>query len=223
MSLENDVEVVIYGIGSSLLVDVEESLARAGVRVRAGIRNRPGPDFLSAGTADVASDSIAPDLLRLPFVLPFFVPADRQTAAAEARASGFASAFSLIDPTAIVPRDLAHGEGFYVNAGCTLGAGSRFGSFVFINRGATIGHHADFGDYVSIGPGAVLAGNIRMGIGAVVGAGAVLLPEIAIGRNSVVGAGAVVTRDVPDNCLVVGSPASIARSGIAGFRDRGVA
>ena len=42
----------------------------------------------------------------------------------------------------------------------------------------------------------------------VVGSNATLLP-ITIGENSIVGAGSVVTKDVPDNCIVVGNPAKI--------------
>lgn len=38
-------------------------------------------------------------------------------------------------------------------------------------------------------------------------AGAIIIGGIKIGDNSIVGAGAVVTKDVPDNCTVVGNPA----------------
>lgn len=36
-----------------------------------------------------------------------------------------------------------------------------------------------------------------------------IIPGVKIGNNVVVGAGAVVTKDVPDNCVVVGNPARI--------------
>lgn len=39
--------------------------------------------------------------------------------------------------------------------------------------------------------------------------GAIILDGITIGKNVIVGAGAVVTKDVPDNVLVVGLPARI--------------
>lgn len=42
-----------------------------------------------------------------------------------------------------------------------------------------------------------------------IGAGATILPEITIGSKAMVGAGAVVTRNVPDNAIVVGNPANI--------------
>ena len=43
---------------------------------------------------------------------------------------------------------------------------------------------------------------------AVIGSGCVLFP-VRIGKNAVVGAGSVVTKDVPDNTKVAGSPAEI--------------
>ena len=39
-----------------------------------------------------------------------------------------------------------------------------------------------------------------------------ILPDLKIGTNSIIGAGSVVTRDVPDNVLVVGVPAKIIKS-----------
>ena len=44
--------------------------------------------------------------------------------------------------------------------------------------------------------------------GAAIGAGSVILTNVSIGRFAMVGAGAIVTKDVPDNALVVGNPAS---------------
>jgi len=44
---------------------------------------------------------------------------------------------------------------------------------------------------------------------AVIGAGVVILPGIVIGENSLVGAGSVVTKDVPPDRLVAGSPARV--------------
>lgn len=47
--------------------------------------------------------------------------------------------------------------------------------------------------------------------GASIGSGATLLANVTIGENAIVGAGSVVTKDVPDNCIVVGNPAHILR------------
>jgi UDP-2-acetamido-3-amino-2,3-dideoxy-glucuronate N-acetyltransferase len=48
--------------------------------------------------------------------------------------------------------------------------------------------------------------------GASIGSGSTILANVTIGENSIVGAGAVVTKDVPANVIVVGSPARFLRS-----------
>ncbi|MEI7713434.1 MAG: acetyltransferase [Rhodospirillales bacterium] len=205
-------EIVLFATGSPILVDVEESLARASLRLRAGIRNRDGTDYLTAPTPLLRSTDLDPAILETPFLIPLFGSANRRLAAHEAKALGLDRPYSLIDPTAIVPRRLTFGPGSYVNAGCTLGAGSVFGAFVFVNRGTTIGHHAEIGDFVSIGPGVVVAGQVKIGPGTIIGAGATILPSIAIGANATIGAGSVVTHDVPPGTTVAGNPAR-ARTG----------
>lgn len=44
--------------------------------------------------------------------------------------------------------------------------------------------------------------------GASIGANATILPNLTIGKNAMIGAGAVVTKDVPDNAIVIGNPAT---------------
>ncbi|HLC56888.1 MAG TPA: DapH/DapD/GlmU-related protein [Candidatus Nanoarchaeia archaeon] len=53
-----------------------------------------------------------------------------------------------------------------------------------------------------------LAGSI-IGEDAKIGANSTLLPGLNIGKNALVGAGSVVTKDVPENTVVVGNPAKI--------------
>src|SRR5690606_11434500 len=45
--------------------------------------------------------------------------------------------------------------------------------------------------------------------GASIGGNATILPGLTIGAGAMIGAGSVVTRDVPDNAIVVGNPARI--------------
>lgn len=210
--------IVLYGTGSPVIVDVEESLHRAGLTLAAAIRNRPGECHLAEPARALTPDAAGPGLRALPFLVPLFTPAHRHAAATEAAGAGFTRPFTLIDPSVPAPRSLEAGEGAYVNAGCTLGGGARLGAFVFVNRGASIGHHARLGAFCSLGPGVVLAGHVTLGRGCVVATGAIVLPEIAIGANAVVGAGSLVTRDVPAGCLVLGNPARIVREGIGGYK-----
>jgi sugar O-acyltransferase (sialic acid O-acetyltransferase NeuD family) len=211
--------IVLYGIGSPVVVDVEESLARARVSVTAAVRNVDGDTWTMGDHRIIGRTELEPDILADPFFVPLFAPGHRQMAAAEALASGFTAAFTLIDPTSVTPSAFAPGHGSYINAGCTIGAAGCFGEFTFVNRGASIGHHARFDRFVSVGPGAVLAGQVQVGKGSVIGAGAIVLPGVRIGANAVVGAGAVVARDVPDHAMAVGNPARIVKTGIAGYRD----
>lgn len=50
-------------------------------------------------------------------------------------------------------------------------------------------------------------GRIRVGDNCFIGTRAIILPGVTIGSNCVIGAGSVVTRSVPDNSVVAGSPA----------------
>jgi acetyltransferase-like isoleucine patch superfamily enzyme len=58
---------------------------------------------------------------------------------------------------------------------------------------------------------AALAGHVTVGDFSTIGTNATVLPRIRIGTNCYVGAGAVVTKDVPDNAVVVGCPAKVMR------------
>lgn len=53
--------------------------------------------------------------------------------------------------------------------------------------------------------------DILIGKNVWIGANCLITAGVKIGDGTVVGAGSVVTRDVPSNCLVVGSPARIVR------------
>lgn len=47
--------------------------------------------------------------------------------------------------------------------------------------------------------------------GASIGANSTILPGVTIGASSMIGAGTVVTKDDPDNAVVVGNPGKIVR------------
>lgn len=52
-------------------------------------------------------------------------------------------------------------------------------------------------------------GRVTIGNNVFIGAESVVLPGVTIGNNVVVGANSTVTHDIPDNTVVVGSPARI--------------
>jgi sugar O-acyltransferase (sialic acid O-acetyltransferase NeuD family) len=199
-------EIVLFGAGSPIIVDIEETCARAGWPIAAVIQNVPG-DIHALGDAPVLRAT--PDLrLNHPVLLPLFSPANRRRAHQDATDRGATRFPTLIDPTSILPQRVTIAEGVYINAHCVIGAASRIGRFAFINRGASIGHHLDLGEFASIGPGAVIAGQVTIGPDAMIGAGAVILPGVSIGAGAKVAAGAVVHRDVPPHATMIDHPAA---------------
>jgi sugar O-acyltransferase (sialic acid O-acetyltransferase NeuD family) len=214
--------VVLFGSGSSMIVEVEESCARLGLEIVAIIRNVAGPDHALARNRVVAADAIGAELTMCPYMVPIFTPGHRAAAHRDAVARGFRDAIAIIDPTAVVARSATIGTGSYVNAAAVVGAAARIGPFVFINRAASIGHHVEVADFAAIGPGATICGSTRLARGTVVCAGATVLPGLAIGAGSVVAAGAVVTESVPDHCVVAGNPARVVKQGYAGYGNLSV-
>jgi len=115
---------------------------------------------------------------------------------------------------------------------CDYGSHMEVGRRVFANFGLVALDVAPIrlGDDVQIGPNVQLltpthpldpelrrakweaAEPIVIGDNVWIGGGAIVLPGVTVGRNAVVGAGAVVTRDVPDDVVVVGNPARIVRT-----------
>ena len=116
---------------------------------------------------------------------------------------------TMIHHTAYVSRFAEIGEGTVIMPKACLNAEVKIGKHCIINTASVIEHECIIEDYVHISPNAALAGNIHVKKGAHIGLGANIIQGITVGENAIVGAGAVVIFDVPDNAIVVGSPAKI--------------
>lgn len=57
-----------------------------------------------------------------------------------------------------------------------------------------------------------LFGKIIIGNNVHIGTNAIIMPGVHIGDNCIIGCGAVVTKDIPDNSIVVGVPARVIES-----------
>jgi len=119
----------------------------------------------------------------------------------------------------------------YVGDNSEIGDNVSIGSLAHIDYDVKIGENtriegqayipplSRIGKNVFIGPAAVLTNdpypmcNKMIGVtiedNAIIGARAVIKAGVTIGKNSVVAMGAIVTKDVPENTVVIGSPASI--------------
>ena len=99
--------------------------------------------------------------------------------------------------------------GISIPACCQIGKGFRihhFGGIIFhpttqLGENCTFYHGVTIGDRGGSGNAAKIGNNVT------VGAGAKIIGELSIGDQVMIGANAVVTKDVPENTVVVGSPA----------------
>jgi sugar O-acyltransferase (sialic acid O-acetyltransferase NeuD family) len=209
--------IVLFGIGSPIVAEYEETCKRLGYVVGAAVMNRPRPAYFSDESKIVDVRNLGEPFRGMPCLCPMFTPRNRSIAVAEATGLGFAFAAALIDPTAIVASSVAIAYGSFVNAGCIIGAGAALAEHVLLNRGSSVGHHVRIGAFASLGPGVVVGGQARIGSGAMIGAGAVVLPQVVVGPYAIVGAGSVVVADVPARTKVVGNPARVRETALAEF------
>ncbi|NIF31117.1 N-acetyltransferase [Enterobacter sp. Cy-643] len=124
---------------------------------------------------------------------------------------------------AVIFKNAKIGENCNICANSLIENDVIIGNNVTVKSGVYIWDGTRIEDNVFIGPCVVFTNDkfprskihtdkypeIRIKRNASIGANATILPGITIGENSMVGAGAVVTKDVPDNVVVVGNPAKI--------------
>jgi acetyltransferase-like isoleucine patch superfamily enzyme len=124
---------------------------------------------------------------------------------------------------ASVGADCIIGKGVYIDRNVVIGGRCKIQNRASIYLGVTLEDGVYIGPHVSfandkypraVNPDGSLKGDGDWEVlptlvreGASIGAGAVVLPGVTIGRWAMVGAASVVTRDVPEQRLVVGNPA----------------
>lgn len=112
-----------------------------------------------------------------------------------------------------IPPDTKIGSGFYIGhfGGIVVNGRSIIGKNCNISQGVTLGQanrgpnkgYPTLGDNIYIGPGAKIVGAVK------------------IGNNVAIGANCVVTKDIPDNSVVVGIPGKIiSQKGSQGYVNR---
>jgi UDP-N-acetylbacillosamine N-acetyltransferase len=118
---------------------------------------------------------------------------------------------TLLHPAAVLGADVRIGKGSVVVAGAIINPGCVIGANVIINTAASVDHDSSIGIGAHIGPGARLGGHVAIGDESWIGIGAIIKDSISIGRSCVIGAGALVLKDIPDNTVAFGSPATPAQ------------
>jgi serine O-acetyltransferase len=104
--------------------------------------------------------------------------------------------------------------------GVVIGETSEIGNNVTIYHMVTLGGISpsiDSNEQRSIKRHPTLKDNV------VIGSGAQILGPVIIGENSKIGANAVVTKDVPDNAIMIGIPAKNIGTATQEFKPYGIA
>jgi acetyltransferase-like isoleucine patch superfamily enzyme len=109
-------------------------------------------------------------------------------------------------------KNLTIGERVFINAGCKFQdqGGIVIGDDCLIGHNsvfATLNHDLDPAKRTDLHPAPIVVGRNVW-----IGANVTVLPGVTIGDNAVVAAASVVTKDVPTNTIVVGSPARVVRN-----------
>jgi tetrahydrodipicolinate N-acetyltransferase len=133
-----------------------------------------------------------------------------------------------IEPGAIIRDMVEIGKGAVIMMGAVINIGCVIGEGTMIDMNAVLGGRAMIGSNCHIGAGSVVAGVVEppsaqpvvVEDNVLVGANAVILEGVRIGKGSVVAAGAIVTKDVPENSVVAGSPARIIKTVDARTADK---
>ncbi|MBR5851399.1 MAG: transferase [Bacteroidaceae bacterium] len=119
---------------------------------------------------------------------------------------------SLIHPTAVISRFASIAEsGVYISPFVYLQADSS------IDKNTVVLSHVNISHNTTIGKNCFLAGNATVGAytvvedGVFIGQGALTISAKVskIGKNAYIAARALVTKDVPENVIVVGAPARV--------------
>ena len=117
---------------------------------------------------------------------------------------------------------------------CRIGRRCKIDSFVYIEEGVVVGDNCKIRPFVFIPTGVTIEDDVFVGPnvtftndrypkvqgewkpletkvkqGAAIGANSVVLPGVTVGKNALIGAGSVISKDVPENAIVVGNPARI--------------
>lgn len=106
-----------------------------------------------------------------------------------------------------------------------IGSGLMIGHFsgIIVNEFAVIGKNAGISQGVTIGQTnrGKMKGVPTIGDNVYIGPGAKIIGNITIGNNVAIGANCVVTKDIPDNAVVVGVPGRIiSYEGATGYVNR---
>ena len=113
---------------------------------------------------------------------------------------------AFVHPSCHVAPGCRIGAGCLIYPGCNLDQETVLAPGVLLHNSVVVSHHSHLGTAAYLSPGVVLSGHVHVGEAAFLGTGTLVADHRRIGARTRVGIGTVVTRDVPDDTSVIGSP-----------------
>jgi len=121
--------------------------------------------------------------------------------------------FAYVGDNTVIGDNVKIGSLSHIDYDVVIGENTMIEGLVYIPPKSRIEKNVFIGPAVSLTNDPYPPSGKMVGVvikeGAIIGSKAVVLAGVTVGKNSVVAMGSVVTKDVPDNTVVVGVPAKI--------------
>lgn len=135
----------------------------------------------------------------------------RQAKYEQAKSAGYTLASYICSKSVFWP-DLMHGDNCFILENQTIQPTVRIGNNVMVWSGNHIGHGSVIGDHVYIASHVVISGHCNIGQRCFLGVNATVKDFAMIGNDCFIAMDASVTRDIPEESVVVGTPAKVFES-----------
>jgi sugar O-acyltransferase (sialic acid O-acetyltransferase NeuD family) len=123
---------------------------------------------------------------------------------------------TLIHPSAQIAKGVKIGVGAAIMAGAIVNSDSNIEDFTIVNTKASIDHDGRLCAFASLAPNVTTGGNATIGSFSAIGIGANIKHGIQIGAHCVIGGGSLVLKNLEDNQVAYGVPATAIKSRMAG-------
>lgn len=118
---------------------------------------------------------------------------------------------TIIHPSASVSGMAKIGWGAVIFQNVTIASNVFIGDQVMILPNSIISHNDTIGDYTCIAGGVSVSGEVTIGKFCYLGTNSAIIGNVNIGDCCLIGMGSTILRDVPTNCVYVGSPGNFVR------------
>lgn len=115
----------------------------------------------------------------------------------------------IIDPTAIVAKDVLIEEGTYIGRNAVVNAEAKIGKNCIINTAVVVEHECTVGDFSHLAVSTVVCGQTYVGKECFLGANSTVIQGLKLLDKCIIGAGSVVLTSVESGCTVAGVPAKV--------------